>query len=373
MKSLVKLWVVVLCACQHTQAAEEPQAPPGEAWLSEKQSKDTGIVVAKVGENEVGARVVTSGRITFDDLKVAHVFSPVTGRVNKIDAQPGQRVKKGDSLAEIESPDVGSASSDLDKANADLATAEREFSRQKELAEAHAGVQRDYEQAESNVKKAHAEFERANQKVRLLHSSKQDAVSQTYVLRALIDGEVVARNVNPGQEVQGQYSGGGALELFTIGELDTVWVIADLFEMDLSRVKVGANVEVQVIAYPEQKFPGTIDWVADALDPQSRAAKVRCRVLNPGHLLKPEMFATVSMQATGKQVLSIPRSALLHLGDKTVVFIQNGKAPTGDLRFERTPVIVDEDELGDMVPVTHGLKAGDAVVTHGAILLSGAS
>lgn len=362
----------VLAACHHSQAEQPPQAPPGEAWISQAQADKTGIKMTIIGENEVGTQVTTSGRITFDDLKVSHAFSPVTGRITKIFAQPGQRVKKGDPLVEIESPDVGVASADFDKAQADLGAAEHEFSRQKDLYEAHAAAQRDYEQAESNVKKARAEFQRAQQKTKLLRSS-GNTVSQGYALRALIDGQVIARNVNPGAEVIGQYGGGTAVELFTIGELDTVWVIADLFEMDLSRVKVGAKVEVKVIAYPDKVFAGTVDWVADALDPATRSAKVRCRVENADRALKPEMFATVVLTATGHKVLSVPRSAVLHLGEKTVVFVQNGTAPTGELRFERRPVTVDEDESGNELPVLHGLKVGDRIVTEGAILLSGMS
>jgi cobalt-zinc-cadmium efflux system membrane fusion protein len=372
MKNMFWLASFLGAACHRSQAAQPPQAPPGEAWISQAQADKSGIKMSTIGENDVGTQVTTSGRITFDDLKVSHVFSPVTGRITQIFAQPGQRVKKGDPLAEIESPDVGVASSDFDKARADLDAAQHELNRQKELYEAHAAAQRDYEQAENNEKKARAEFQRAQQKTKLLRSS-GDAVSQGYALRALIDGEVIARNVNPGAEVQGQYGGGTAVELFTIGELDTVWVIADLFEMDLSRVKVGAEVDVKVVAYPDKSFNGTVDWVADALDPATRSAKVRCRVQNPDRLLKPEMFATVILSAQGHKVLSVPRNAVLHLGEKTVVFVQSGIAPTGELRFERRPVMVDEDESGDELPVLHGLKVGDRIVTDGAILLSGLS
>src|SRR5262249_10954449 len=152
---------------------------------------------------------------------------------------PGARVKKGAALAIIESPDVGNAFADLAKAQADLIAAEHDFRRQKELYEAHAGSQRDFEAAEDNYGKAKAEMERARRKAALFRKAGGDDVTQGFTLRAPIDGEVISRSVNPGAEVQGQYSGGTAVELFTIGELDSVWVLADVFEMDLGRVAKG--------------------------------------------------------------------------------------------------------------------------------------
>src|SRR5262249_7304172 len=151
------------------------------------------------------------------------------GRVTKIEAQLGQRVAKGAPLAYIDSPDVGIASADLGKAQADLVAAEHEIARERELFEAHAGSQRDLEAATDNYAKAKAELERSKQKARLLRAGSVDAVTQGFVLRSLIDGEVTARNVYPGMEVQGQYSG-GSVELFTIGDPDPVWILSDVFE-----------------------------------------------------------------------------------------------------------------------------------------------
>jgi cobalt-zinc-cadmium efflux system membrane fusion protein len=363
---------VAVAGCRGSQAeSTAPQPPPNEAWLTPQQIKDAQLQVAPVKDEDVGGVVVTSGRVTFDDLKVSHVFSPVTGRVVNIQAQPGQRVKKGAPLATIESPDVGTAFSDLAKAQADLVAAEHDFKRQKELFEAHAGSQKDYESAQDNFGKAKAEYERARRKAQLFRGGGVDSVNQEFTLRALIDGEVVARNVNPGVEVQGQYSGGNAVELFTIGELDSVWVLADVFEIDVARVKKDARVTVKVVAYPNQIFEGRVDWVSGTLDPTSRTAKVRCKISNPERQLKPEMYATVSISVAERKALAIPRSAMLRLADQTMVFVEGGKAPNGLIRFERRPIAVDEEEGGDYLPVTRGLTAGERIVTSGAILLSG--
>ena len=359
-------------ACNQRAAATEAARPPqGEVWLTPRQLQDSQVSVAAARSEEFRPAVAAGGKISFDDLRVAHVFSPVTGRISRVIAQPGQRVRKGDPLVRITSPDVGSAFADVVKAQADLIAAEHEFNRQKELFAAHAGSRKDLEVAEDNYRKAKAEFNRAQQKTRLLRAGSIDKVTQEYTLRSPIDGEVISRNANPGTEVQGQYSTGNAIELFTIGELDVVWVLADVFEVDLARVQQGSPVKVRVIAYPDSVFEGKVEWLSDALDPTSRTAKLRAAIPNPKKLLKPEMYASVSIAAPGKPTLAVPRSAVFRLGEQTVVFVEKGKTPTGEVRFERRPVTVEEESEG-LMPVSHGLNAGERVVTSGVAILAGA-
>lgn len=362
-------------ACRRDLAAEAPQPTPpaGEVWVTTKQIQETGIATTMVGEQPVGNSFTATGRITFSDMRVAHVFSPVTGRVTNLLAGLGQAVHRGDALALIESPDLGTAVSDLEKAEADLAAAQRDYERQKELFEAHAAAQRDFEAAEATYRKAKAERDRAAQKSHLLLAASASKNIQSYVLRAPIDGQVVARSVNPGMEVQGQYSGGTSPELFTIGDLNAVWVLADVFEVDLPRVRIGAPVTVGVISYPDKVFSGKVDWISGSLDPATRTAKVRCTIDNSERLLRPEMYATVSIVTDARQKLAIPRTAVVQLGDQMVAFVDHGSAPNGERRFERRIVAVDETEAGTYVPVIRGLSQGEKVVTSGAIILSGMS
>jgi membrane fusion protein, heavy metal efflux system len=363
---------VLETSCEKTQAAQEvagPQVPAGEVWLTPQQVKDAKIEVQPVTDQDVDDTILTSGRVALEDLRSAHVFSPVTGRVAKIDAQLGARVKKGDPLAVIESPDIGSAVSDVHKAEADVIAAEHDYKRKKDLFEQKAGSAADLETAEDNWRKAKAEVERARQKAFLLRAGNVDSVTQTYTLASPIDGEVLMRNINPGIEVQGQYGGGTATELFTIGEVDKVWVLGDLYEMDLARVHVGTPAVVTVVTYKDKVFKGQVDWVSGMLDPNTRTAKVRCTFDNPDKLLRPEMYATVQISVDQTRALAIPRGALLRLGEYKVVFVQVGEGD-GRVRFERVPVDVDEGESSQWLEVKHGLTAGQKVVTSGAILLS---
>ena len=369
-----------LAGCHKSQASAQPgdQPPPGEVWLTEQQVLDAKIQTAAFEEHNVDDTILTSGKVTFDDIRVSHVYSPVTGRVTKIDAQLGQAVKKGDELAVIESPDIGSASADLGKAQADVIAAEHNYKRQKELYESHATSEKDLEESEDNWRKAKAELDRAQQKAYLLRAGGTNFVSQQYTLRAGLDGDVIGRNVSPNIEVQGQYVGGTAIELFTVADLSKVWVYADIFEMDLARVKVGSKVKVNVVTYPNRVFVGEVDYVSGMLDKDTRTAKVRCTFDNCGtvpgvcdKLLKPEMYATVAIAVDVRTALAIPRESLLRLGDSTVVFVEVGRTKDNRIRYERRPVTVDEGEGSPWLPVSHGLEKGEKLVTNGAVLLSG--
>lgn len=369
------LCLLLFLGCRpHAERKSSGSPSEGEVWLTAEQVKDAQIVTAPAQLQDVDDTILTSGRITFDDTRVTHVFSPVSGRIKSINVDLGQRVQPGDVLAIIESPDIGIASSDVGKARADLVAAEHELRRQRELLAQHAVSQREYEQAEDAYHKAAAEMARARQKARLFQSSGAalNQVTQTYTVRSEIAGEVILRNINPGMEVQGQYSGGGTpLELFTIGDLDQIWVIADVYEMDLPRVKIGAPVTVKAVAFPKRVFQGTANWVSGALDPITRTAHVRCSLPNPDHALRPEMYVTASLTVDQQKALAIPHAAILRLGEQTLVFVRRGQTADGRLRFARVLVQVDVGENSSWVVVQHGLEAGQEVVVSGAILLSG--
>jgi membrane fusion protein, heavy metal efflux system len=368
-------------SCLTSHAATEASAngiPPGQVWLTPAQVAELKIDVQPVGEQIVDDTLLTSGTVNLDDLRSGHVFSPVTGRVVKIIAQLGARVKKGDPLATIESPDIGSAVSDVHKAEADLIAAEHDLRRKKDLFAQNAAAGADVEASEDAERNAKAELERARQKAFLLRMGNVDAVSQTYTLPSPIDGEVLLRNINPGVEVQGQYSGGAGNncipglttnavcgELYTIGELDKVWILGDVYEIDMGRVHVGAPATVTTVAYPGVSFKGTIDWVSGGLDTNTRTAKVRCTLDNPDKKLRPMMYTSVAISVDQRKAVAIPRSAMVHLGEYRVVFLQVGEAD-GKVHFQRLPIDVDENQVNPFVAVKHGVSAGQKIVASGA-------
>jgi membrane fusion protein, heavy metal efflux system len=339
--------------------------PDGEIALSPDEIRQNGIAIDVLSDHEIDDTLVTNGRVAFEDIKVGHVFSPVTGRVVRIDVKLGEHVKAGQPLAVIQSPDVSQASSDVAKADADLIAAEHAFQRERDLLAKDATSQKDYEAAEDTYRQACAEKQRASQKAFLLRAGSASGVTQGYSLVSPLDGEVLTRNLSVGTEVQGQYSGGTA-ELFVVGELDEVWVLTDVYEVDLARVHTGAKCIVRTIAYRDRTFEGEVDWVAGMLDGATRTAKMRCTFANRDGLLKPDMYATATISVAPHRVPALPKTAILHLGAQTVVFLDHGAGPDGKHDFERVPVAVDEAEGGLWLPVLHGLSASDPIVTLGA-------
>ena len=192
-------------------------------------------------------------------------------------------------------------------------------------------------------------------------------MTQEYTLRAPIDGEVITRNLTPGAEVVGQYSQGNAIELFTIGELDSVWVLADVFEMDLGRVKKGSRANVRVVTYPTRMFEGAVDYVSGQLDPNTRTAKVRIPVANPDLALRPGQSADVTISVDLGERLVVPKEAVLYTGTRRLVFVDLGE---GRLRPQEITVGARGD---DDYEVAKGLKDGDVVVTSGNFLIAAES
>jgi cobalt-zinc-cadmium efflux system membrane fusion protein len=343
-----------------------------EVSVTAQQFGSGKITLEAVREEQGHDTINIGGRLTFDDLRVSHVFPPVGGRVTQVVASPGDVVRQGAVLAVIQSPDVGNAFSDMLKAKADLVAAEHELKRQRELADLNVGVRRDLEVAEDNASRCKAEYERAEQLTRLLRQGAANQLSQEFVLRSPIDGEITARAANPGLELQGQYSGGSnVVELFTIGETDPIWLLGDVYEMDLPHVKIGDEITLQPGEYPGQVFRGAVDWISDVLDPVMRTAKVRCVLPNPNHLLRPEMYEMATLSVPARRGVSVPREALIKLGDRSIVFVAGGTRSDGTMTFRCRTVVAQEQLPGGRVPVLSGLQPGDRIAAQGAILLAG--
>ena len=348
-------------------AAPVPEARSSSSALvlTSKDVEHSKLALSDVGQQLIPQQLVVAGKIAFDDLKVTHVFSPLNGQVTKILARPGQAVEKGTPLAVIESQDLGVVLSDVSKARADLEAAQNELRREHQLATASAGTERDLETAQDNFGKAKAEMDRAQQKASLLSRGSVDRISQTYTLHSPISGEVIARMINPGAEVQGQYSGGAASELFTLGDVSTVWAVLEIPEQEVPRVIVGSTVSLTAFAYPDHPLSGTVDWVSSSLDPVNHTAHARISLPNADRSLKPEMFVSAVINTAPALALAVPRTALHHLGEQTMVYVVTRSTPEGGLEVERRPVKVNEDVPGSIVPVQRGLAAGERVVSSG--------
>ncbi len=366
------LAALAAAAC-HRAEAPVPVPPAGEVWLTEAQMHGARLVIEPAAVRPLTLRLVTAGRVAFDEGRVAHVFSPVSGRVVEVPGRLGQRVRAGDALAVIESPDLETAWSDLLKARADAVAARHEDERQKNLYDHGAAAEREAEAARDNAARAEAELERAELRLKMLHASPNGKATQEFLLRAPVRGEVVFRTATPGLEVQGMLASASIVqELFTVGELDPIWVWGDVYERDLGRVRPGQRVAITSAADTAAPIEGSIDYVGQVLDPQTHTSRLRCVVRNADRRLKPEMFVTLSVDLDRKDALAVPRAAVIKAGARQTVFVEDGRTSDGRTRFLQRPIELAEADDG-WVEVAGGLKAGERVVVSGSILLSGGS
>lgn len=309
------------------------------------------------------ARVAAAGRtrsfpghVTFDERLVARIGPAVSGRVSSVSVVRGDDVKKGDPLMTIYAPDVASAQAQLTQAKTARALAERAAERAHTLKRDGAGSDAEVQTAESALATAKTEETRANAALMAIGGA---AGATEYVLRAPLAGKVIERNVAVGTQV----SPGGDKPLFTVGDLSTVWVIADVFEQDLAAVKNGEDATIQVLAIKGKTFTGKVTHLSSVVDPSTRAAEARVELQNPDGELKPGMSARVLMQGAGGPGAEVPTAALLARRDQFFVFVRQK-----DGSFLQREVHV-AGQHGEHATITSGLQPGEDVVTEGAILL----
>jgi cobalt-zinc-cadmium efflux system membrane fusion protein len=302
-----------------------------------------------------------NARVAYDDNRTARVFSPVAGRVVRIVAEAGQRVKAGDPLLWIDAPDYAEAVADVTKADADLRNKQAVFDRAQLVYEAQGISRKDLQEAEADWRAADAEAQRARARLQNL-GTPNAAAGGRFVLRAPIDGSVSERKVNAGSEVQTDADD----PLFVITDPSHLWVLVDLPERQLGSMQVGQAIAIQVDAYPDETFPGTVVVVGGALDAVTRRVQVLCAVENPEpYKLLPEMFARVTPAAATQQTLPrVPNAAVFTQGLYSYLFVET--AP-GMLQRRR----VTPDRQGTQYTwIRDGLQAGERIVTTGALLLN---
>lgn len=328
------------------------------------------IVVDVVKFGTLAGVLSLPGRVQYSEDRFARISSPLIGRVTEVRARLGDHVTAGQVLLSIESADIGAAYSDYVKAESDLQLATRNYELAKDLFEGKAMSKKDLVQAENDFFKAQAESRRARERLLALKvpaaeldkPRSEQKITSRFDFKAPTDGTVVERNVTVGQLVGADPT----QMLYTIADLAVLQVVAEVYERDLSRVTKGTAVSVTVEAYPDETFAGTIVYVGDVVDPNTRTIKVRCNVANRNFKLKPEMFARVNLKlGAGSQMIVLPKEAVIEVAGHSFVFVQGASG-----RYERREVVTGVSS-GEAVQVRQGLHAGERVVVKGALLLKG--
>ncbi len=363
--------IIAVCASCGDGSPKTPATPV----KSEPQSQSPGAAeeAVKIATPEYRTRtqvLETTGKVQFNEERLIRVNAPVTGRVAEVLARPGDTVEPGHRLLLLDSPDLGSAKSDYAKAVADLERSEKAVKLARELFQVKAIAQKELREAENDYRKAMAERERAASRLRTLgvpeayfkEIAARADMSTTIIVTAARSGVIVERNVSPGQVVAYGQSDTPPT-LFLIADLGTMWVVADLYEPDVPRVRLGQAVAVTLPCCPGERYEGRVTYISDSVDPQTRTVKVRAVVPNRGRVLKSEMFVRVAIVTGSAKVLSLPQSAIQRENIETFVLIAKGKDA-----YERRPVKLGAD-LDGSVEVLDGVTPEDRVVSTGSILL----
>ncbi len=304
------------------------------------------------------------GTVAYNAFRTTPVITQVNGPIVRILAAPGQKVRSGDTLAFVSSPDYATARTNYLKTRSAARLADNNYARAKDLFDHHAIAERDLLQAESERTQALADLQNSQQALRTMGVTnfaalEQDSARPDLPILSPISGEVVDRMVSPGQVVQA-----GQTQCFIISDMNTVWVLVNVYQSDMAWVRAGDPVVIQTDAYPD-KFQGKISFVGAALDPNTRTLQARIVTTNPGEKLKKDMYVTALVRAGVIQnALAVPDSAILHDAENhPFVYVASGSN-----QFERRLVTLGEPADG-RIQVVAGLRAGERIVSNGSLFL----
>lgn len=315
------------------------------------------IRVEKAGAGRLGGGVDAPAEVAFQPDKVAHVTLLVPGRITSVKASLGDKVKRGDTLAVVESAELSEAQGASGQAQAALDVAKKSFERQKELQAAGIGAKRNYDEAEAQLRRAEADVSAAQQRTRVYGGGSSGS---SLVVKAPIDGEIVERHATVGEVVDPEEP------LFVVADLSAVAVEGHVYEKDVAGVDAGATARLTLQAYPGLTWEGTLDYVSPHLDDKTRTTSVRMSLDNKERKLKPGLFGTITVLGKGDASprAIVPATAVQRTKDGDVVFVPSKNAG----EFHSVPVAVGAKREGQ-AEIVSGLLPGADVVVSGAFVL----
>ena len=360
-------------AGEHKEKKEGKEAKEGEhgereeaksVKMEPEAQNKSGVVVVQAGKKRLAGVITATGKVEVNADRIAHVSPRIPGKVVSVGASLGDSVGTGQVLARLDSVELGEALGRYHQSKSKLALAEKNMERVKTLVEKKIAARKEILQAETEYQTALTELHTDEERLLLYGLSKGDFASANgkrilLPVHAPIGGVITEKHATVGELADPSKS------LYTVADLSTVWVMVDVNEKDLAKVRKGQAAMVKVGAFPDVTFRGRITHIADIIDEATRTVKARVEVQNPGRKLKPEMYATVelALPATAPPVLAVPEEAIQELEGKKVIFT------TSDGE-EFTPREVQLGAAsGGMVEVTAGLKEGEKYAVKGGFIL----
>lgn len=324
------------------------------------------LQVEAVGSQALQDSLRVPARIELNQQRVARIGATVTGRVTEINAVLGQKVKKGERLAMLNSTELGQAQSDYLKASSQVNLRQLAVERARRLLQSDVIAAAELQDREGVLTEAEVDLRAAEDQLRVMGMTEADLkqlarqrkIHSFSPVIASIDGIVIERNITLGQVVQPSDA------LYTVADLSQVWLAAEIPEQQAEWAHTGDQADAEIPALPDQTVHGKIIYVADLVNPETRTITVRMEVPNPNRELKPQMLANLLIRKSAEKTLSINDGAVVRENDRDYVFVE--KTPQ---TFELRAVELDEAE-GHSRPVISGLKAGERIVVKGAFHLN---
>lgn len=356
------------CGKNEPALAEKPAAAPQKqeenvVRLPAGNQRAAAIETTELTVKPVSIPISATAVIELNADRVARISPRASGKIIRLIASQGDRVRAGQPLAHFDTPEIGQIWAEQLKAKSRVELSRKNLKREDSLFEKNVSPEKDLLKARQELSEAEADLDLAKGKARLLGievkpSTGGDRNYPVIAISSPIGGVVVEKTVSQGETV------GPDKVLFTVADLSSLWVMVDIYEKDLANLKVGTGVKVSTAAFPEKTFRGRISNIGDMLDEKTRTVKARVTVDNAGGLLKPGMFASVII-ASGKaeNTLAVPAAALQRAGEKLIAFVARDATT-----FEKREVTVGP-EMNGMHQVLSGLKPGERVVTKGAFIL----
>ncbi|OUJ72653.1 efflux RND transporter periplasmic adaptor subunit [Hymenobacter crusticola] len=348
------LGLLASCSQKPKDAAETPQKAEAGFTMSDTMLRE--LKIDTVHAEPIRDELTLSGQIASDGDKTVKVYPLVGGVVEQLSVELGDHVAKGQVLAVIKSGEIAdlqnqssAAGSDLDIARKNLQVAEDQF---------HDGLasERDVVLARQELRKAQGNVGKSRKQLSVYGVS----ADGTYTLRAPISGFITEKNVTDHM----QFNADNVGNLFTVSNLDDVWIMANVFESDIAKVREGYQADVTTLSYPDKHFNGRIDKVFNVLDPESKVMKVRVRLDNPGYLLKPEMYAQIRVGNTeGNKMLAVPAKCVVFDKDRNFVMVFKDRS-----HIETRPVQILKT-VGDVSYVKSGLQDGEKIIAQNQLLV----
>lgn len=344
---------------EHDEGEHGEGEHENEVLISDEAQERSGIRIAQAERRALTGGVAIPAEVQFEPSSTAHVAPLVPGRITKVAAALGDRVRLGQLLGMVASSDVSAARSSLDQARARLAAAEAALSRQQKLASEGIGAERALVEAEAEVGELRAEVEGLRRQLSVFGSGSGGQLALT----APIEGVVVAVHATLGETATPDQPA------FIVTDPTKVWVRGNVPELEIGRVEAGAAVIVRLHAFPEVAMPGTLTYIAPALDEQTRSLPVRVTLRAPDARLRSGLFAGIELLGGGvdERVLVVPADGVATLDGQTVVFVP-GDEPNS---FRPQPVTLGR-RAGGFFEVRSGLKEGATLCVSGAFTLKSA-